>query len=58
MRKLLFLFLLLLQSCSYLSNKLAPKIGVIEINSVKDNALKIKIDLETSDGADAYIRYW
>jgi len=37
---------------------LAPKIGVIEINSVKDNALKIKIDVETSDGADAYIRYW
>jgi hypothetical protein len=58
MRKILLVFLLVVQSCSQLSGKLAPKIGVIEINSVKDNALKIKIDVETSDGADAYIQYW
>ncbi|WP_299782618.1 aryl-sulfate sulfotransferase [uncultured Formosa sp.] len=25
---------------------------------MKDNALKIKIDVETSEGADAYIQYW
>ncbi|WP_185967784.1 aryl-sulfate sulfotransferase [Formosa sediminum] len=47
-----------MSSCSQISNKFAPQIGVIEINSVKDNALKIKIDVETTEGADAYIQYW
>ena len=58
MRNLLVVCLLVLQSCNQISDRFAPKIGVIEINSVKDNALKIKIDVETSDGSDAYIQYW
>ncbi|ALJ04763.1 hypothetical protein APS56_06330 [Pseudalgibacter alginicilyticus] len=58
MHKFLLVLLLVFQSCSYISNKLAPKIGVIEIKSVKDNALKIKIDVETTEGSDAYIQYW
>lgn len=56
----LLVIIVITQSCEFVSGKLetGPKIGLIEINSVKENALKVKIDVETSDGSDTYIRYW
>ena len=35
-----------------------PQIGIIELNSVKNNMLKIDIDVQTSRDTDAYVQYW
>ena len=62
MRNLFFLLslLLVMQSCNFFSGNSEDKceIGLIEIKSVSDNALKININVATSEGADAYVRYW
>lgn len=61
MRNLFLLYIILFfQSCNFDSNKLDkdPKIGLIEINAVEDNALKVKFDVETSKETDVYISYW
>lgn len=62
MRILIFLVSLLLtmQSCNFFSGKSEDKceIGLIEMKSISDNALKININVTTSEGTDAYIRYW
>lgn len=49
-----------MQSCSFFSGKSEGKceIGLIEIKSNPDNALKINLNVTTSEGTDAYIRYW
>lgn len=51
---LLIISIFTLQSC--FNNK--PSIGSIEIKSVKNNALKIKFSVETTNDTDAYVRYW
>lgn len=50
----------MVQSCNLVSNESENKceIGLIKMNSEPDNALKIKFDVKTSEGTDAYIRYW
>ncbi|RPG33919.1 MAG: hypothetical protein CBB72_008255 [Muricauda sp. TMED12] len=35
-----------------------PQIGIIKLNSVKNNILKIDIDVQTSKDTDAYVQYW
>lgn len=49
-----------MHSCSFFSGKSKNKceIGLIEMKSISDNALKININVTTSEGTDAYIRYW
>ncbi|PCI34714.1 MAG: hypothetical protein COB60_05845 [Flavobacteriaceae bacterium] len=53
---ILAITIIIMQSCNFFSA--SPKIGVIEIKSVPNNALKVGIDVETSKGTDSYIKYW
>ncbi|UOB16044.1 aryl-sulfate sulfotransferase [Abyssalbus ytuae] len=56
MKHVLFaLILFIIVSCN---RNYKPNIGLIKIKSVENNALKIKMTVETSDQTDAYIRYW
>lgn len=59
MRLISFLIMtLMLQSCNFSKLDPNPKIGLINISSMPNNALKIKFDVQTSDETDAFIRYW
>lgn len=59
MKKYTLVLLIILQSCNFISKKIfKPEIGLIEISSIKDNALKIQFEVQSSKGADAYVKYW
>jgi len=51
---------LFLMSCNYIYDKsgINPGIGLIEIHSVPDNALKIKINVQTTKATDVFVTYW